>query len=73
MRMSEYVKNWLVGAGRADLARKVDRGELPELATDEAHDLFRSFQRGTAQPADFLEEIIGIEARAETDTSGPSR
>lgn len=68
MHMTGYVKNWLEGAGRPDLARKVDRGELPELDSDEAHDLFRAFQQGTSSPADFLEEVFGIDVRPPGDS-----
>lgn len=60
MQMREYVKSWLVGIGRPDLARKADRNELPELLTQEAKDEFAKFQRNEAEPDDFLREILGI-------------
>lgn len=61
MHMREYVKNWLTGVGRPDLARKAGRDELPELLTQEAKDEFAKFQRQEASPNDFLREILGID------------
>lgn len=60
MHMRDYVKNWLVGVGRSDLARKADRDELPELLTQESKDMFAKFQRKEASPDDYLREILGI-------------
>ncbi|NTF17506.1 hypothetical protein G6L37_03785 [Agrobacterium rubi] len=70
MRMNKYVKNWLTGVGRPDLARKADIGDLPELRTEEARNLFSAFQRGEASSAEFLEDVFGIEARpgSQSDT-----
>ncbi len=67
MHMREYVKNWLVGVGRSDLARKADRDELPELLTQEAKDEFTKFQRKETSPNDFLREILGIGEAAPSD------
>jgi hypothetical protein len=61
MGMKEYVKSWLTGAGRPDLARKVDRDELPELNTEEATALFSDFFHNKASPSDFLSQILGID------------
>jgi hypothetical protein len=58
--MRDYVKSWLTGVGRSDLARKADRDELPELLTQEAKDEFARFQRKETSPNDFLREILGI-------------
>jgi hypothetical protein len=62
MQMKEYVKGWLNGVGRPDLARKADRDELPELNTAEAVALFSEFQKKNASPNDFLSQILGIDA-----------
>jgi hypothetical protein len=57
----EYVKGWLNGVGRPDLARKADRDELPELNSEAAVVLFAEFQQKKASPNDFLSVILGID------------
>lgn len=60
MKMNMYVKDWLNGFGRPDLARKAERDELPELKTEEAEQLFAKFRKGEADPKDFMAEIFGM-------------
>jgi hypothetical protein len=60
MHIKEYLKPWLVGVGRADLARKVDRDEIPELYDAESSQVFARFQKGEITPNEVLQEIFGI-------------
>jgi len=62
MQMKHYIREWLVGVGRADLARKADADELPELKTPEARECFARFQQGKVSPSEFLHEIMGLNA-----------
>lgn len=73
MHMREYVKSWLTGVGRSDLARKAVRDELPELLTQEAKDEFAKFQRKEASPNDFLREILGIGTTPADDQDEPPK
>lgn len=73
MPSTEYVKDWLTGIGRRDLARKADRAELPELLTPEADGKFAEWRRGAIHRDEFLGEIVGIDIGAAPASSVVSK
>jgi hypothetical protein len=61
MNINSYVSSWLNGIGRADLARKADNNQLPELKTSEAQELFSKWQRNEISREECLDGILSIE------------